>query len=126
MTGPASPPAEESLFRELNRRRVVRVMTAYVALCFGALALGHVVLVHLTVAPEWAFRALLGAVALGFPVTAVLSWTYDVTPHGIVKTPEDPTLGEAEDAAPEWAWAATVGVGAAVGVVALLVDAFIL
>ena len=118
-------PVEESVIRELNRRRVVRVMVAYMAVCLAALSLGHVVLAHLVAGPEWGFRVLLGAAAQGFPLTAVLSWTYDITPEGIVKTPEDPLAEPAEEPAPQWAWAATVVVGVVVGVLALAADLFI-
>jgi hypothetical protein len=34
-------------------------------------------------------RVLAGIVVLGFPLAVVLAWTYDLTPEGIVRTPDD-------------------------------------
>ena len=101
---------DESVIQELKRRRVIRVVVAYAALCLGGLTMGDLILDVLG-GPDWGFRALLGAAALGFPVTVVLAWTYDVTPQGIVRTPEDPPAEPAGDPAPEWLWAAVVAVG---------------
>lgn len=116
---------EESVLRELNRRRVVRVLVAYVAVCFGLLSAGHVLFAHVG-GPDWGFRALLGAAALGFPLAAVLAWVYDVTPQGIVRTPEDPFAEEPEDPAPEWAWAVTVAGGVILGLASMVAEALIL
>jgi len=34
-------------------------------------------------------RVVMGALVLGFPLAVVLAWTYDLTPGGIVRTPDD-------------------------------------
>jgi hypothetical protein len=39
---------------------------------------------------EAATRLVTGIVVLGFPFAVVLAWTYDLTPQGIVRTPDDP------------------------------------
>ena len=41
-------------------------------------------------APDWALRAIIIAAAIGFPITIVLAWIYDITGAGIVKQ-ADPT-----------------------------------
>lgn len=101
---------DETVFQELRRRRVLRVAAAYLAACVGAVSAGSL-LIDLSAAPDWVFRALLGASALGFPVIVVLAWTYDVTPEGIVRTPEDPPTVPPDDPAPEWVWGLVVAVG---------------
>ena len=82
------------LWQEVRRRRVGKVVVAYLALTFGAIEIGIVVLPALS-APEWLWRLLLGAVVMGFPVATVLGWTFDITPKGVVRTPEH--LGEAPE-----------------------------
>ncbi len=100
----------EGVIQELKRRRVIRVMIAYVAICLGVLSAASR-LVDFAGGPEWVSRALLGAAALGFPATAVLAWTFDVTPEGIVRTPEGPSTVPPGDAVPAWAWSAAVSGG---------------
>lgn len=101
---------EEGVLEGLRRRRVIRVVVAYIAICFGALSAGVLLLDHVP-APDWTFRVLLGAAALGFPLTVVLAWTYDVTPTGVVRTPETPPSVPPEAAAPAWTWRAVVAAG---------------
>lgn len=71
-----------SFFAELKRRNVIRVGIAYAAvswllaqvaeLAFGAFG-----------APNWALRALLIALLIGFPITLVIAWIYEFTPEGV-------------------------------------------
>ena len=104
----------EGILREVNRRRVGRVAAGYVAMAYGVLEAAWAFLPSLG-APGWLFRALLGVVALGFPLATVLAWDFDITSGGIVRTPEEPE-GPAEDL-PVWRWAVflvfwiVVGVG---------------
>jgi len=72
------------------------VAGAYIAVSFAVLE-GIVTAVHFQHLPEWAFRAVLGVALLGFPAAMVLAWDYDITPHGIERTPDDPP----EEPAPE-------------------------
>jgi hypothetical protein len=107
---------DEGVIQELRRRRVTRVAAAYLALCLGGVSVGSL-LIDFLAAPDWAFRALLGVAAMGFPVTVVLAWTYDVTPDGIVRTPEHPPSTPPGDPAPEWVWGLVVAGGVLVAVV---------
>ena len=104
-TGP-----DEGVLQAFRRRRVIRVVAAYLAVCFGGLNAGSLMF-DLFGAPDWAFRALLGAFAMGFPLTVVLAWTYDVTPDGIVRTPAQPPPEPPGDPAPEWVWRVVVAGG---------------
>src|SRR5439155_790168 len=38
--------------------------------------------------PNWAVRLVIVAIVLGFPIALVLSWFFDFTRHGIVRTPD--------------------------------------
>lgn len=111
MQGPADPDP----WRELQRRRVVRVAILYAAVAFAVVEV-TILLVAAARAPEWAFRAVLGALVLAFPPSMVLAWRYDVTPAGIVRTPE----GVAEEAPPvgsPWLWWVAVTGALGVGMV---------
>ncbi len=100
---------------ELKRRRVVRVAIAYAAVAFAALEAVQLVLGRLA-APEIAWRVALGIAVLGFPIAIVLSFEFDVTDAGIVRTPEDATDDPTYDAGPWKAWAALVILAIAAGV----------
>ena len=92
--------------------------TAYVAVAFAVLEGARVFLPALG-APEWAFRAVLGIVTLGFPLATVLAWDYDITARGIVRTPED-SEGPVQEL-PLWRWAVFVAFWILAGVVIRMV-----
>jgi TolB-like protein len=71
-----------SLFSELKRRNVFRVGLAYIVSAWLALQVTDVVLSILEL-PGWIGRLVFVIVALGFPVTLLLAWIYELTPEGI-------------------------------------------
>src|SRR5210317_641162 len=70
---------------ELRRRKVVRVAVAYVIGAWLLMQVGDTLLGLLEL-PGWIGKALVVALALGFPLALVLSWMFDFTPGGIEKT----------------------------------------
>ncbi len=79
----------QRLIRELRRREVFRTAGLYVGICWIAIEAASVLLPAFE-APEWLLRALIIAAVIGFPVTVVLAWVYDVTDKGI-EVQADPT-----------------------------------
>jgi TolB-like protein len=75
------------LFREIRRRKVIGVTVVYVMLAAGALELLDI-LIPATRLPEWAIPLLVGLAVVGLPVVIVLSWMFDITPEGVVRTAE--------------------------------------
>jgi TolB-like protein/Tfp pilus assembly protein PilF len=73
-------------FEEAKRRHVVRVAIAYVVVAFGVLQGADLVLPALLV-PAWTYRLLVLAALFLFPVVVALAWVYDITRHGIRRTP---------------------------------------
>ena len=73
------------LFAELRRRGVLGAVVAYGVAAAGMLQLADIV-VHSMQLPEWTLRALIWVSAIGLPVTALVSWFYDLTRHGFVRT----------------------------------------
>jgi tetratricopeptide (TPR) repeat protein len=77
------------LFRELRRREVFRTAGLYVGISWIAIEAASVLLPTFD-APDWVMRAVVIAAIVGFPITVVLAWIYDVTDKGIV-VQGDPT-----------------------------------
>jgi hypothetical protein len=77
---------------------VTRTVVSYVSVGFAVLeATWYLVPQYGLVADV--SRVVMGLVVLGFPFTVVLAWTYDITPEGIVRTPDTvaPDRSEAPD-----------------------------
>ena len=74
-------------FSELKRRRVYSVAIAYVVAGW-ALAQGIAQVFPVFDIPNWVVRLTVSLIALGFPVALVLSWFFDLTRYGIVRTPD--------------------------------------
>ncbi|HKK08620.1 MAG TPA: hypothetical protein VKA44_07030 [Gemmatimonadota bacterium] len=77
--------SEPGLFRELKRRHVWRVAVAYVVTGWLLVQLASIALPAFG-APGWVMRAMLGLVALLFPVALVLAWAFEITPEGVRRT----------------------------------------
>src|SRR5215475_6898704 len=79
-------------FEELQRRKVYRIAAAYI------IAAGFIIQISSAVfpaweLPSWSFRLVVVLLLIGFPITLILAWAYDVTPEGIRATPSPRTLG---------------------------------
>lgn len=71
--------------QEMQRRKVFKVATVYAVVAWILLQLGEVTFEPLQL-PQWALTVLVVTVILGFPVTVILAWTFDITEDGIVRT----------------------------------------
>jgi TolB-like protein len=85
-----------SLFRELQRRSVIKVAIAYAAVAWGIAQVADLVLNNFG-APDWIIRITLVVLIVGFPISLILSWAYEITPEGI-KRDEDAEESAAESA----------------------------
>lgn len=81
-----------NVWEELKRRNVVRVGVAYVAAAWLLIQSADT-LFGVMQLPDWTVRFVVGLVLLGFPIALILSWAYEITPHGLKKSsdvlPED-------------------------------------
>ena len=75
----------KKLLNEFKRRKMFRPLVAYASVSFILLQIFQVVLPALQI-PEWFMSFLVWLIILGFPITFFLSWVYDITPEGIMKT----------------------------------------
>ena len=84
-----------TFFAELKRRKVYTVAIGYVVGGW-ALAQGLAQVLPVFDIPNWVVRLLVVLIVLGFPVALTLSWFFDLTRYGIVRTPDrapEPRIG---------------------------------
>jgi hypothetical protein len=72
-------------FQELRRRRVIRTLLAWSIACFAVLQVVEPVL-HAFHLPDWTLTLVVTLLGIGFPVSAVLAWIFDLTTRGIIRT----------------------------------------
>jgi TolB-like protein/Flp pilus assembly protein TadD len=77
----------KKFFAELKRRRVYSVAVAYLVGGW-ALAQGIAQVLPVFDTPNWVVRLTVLLIVLGFPVALALSWFFDLTRYGIVRTPD--------------------------------------
>jgi TolB-like protein/Flp pilus assembly protein TadD/phage shock protein PspC (stress-responsive transcriptional regulator) len=77
----------KEFFAELKRRKVYSIAIAYVVGGW-ALAQGIAQVFPVFDIPNWVVRLIVIVIVLGFPVALLLSWFFDLTRYGIVRTPD--------------------------------------
>jgi TolB-like protein len=75
-----------SVLQELRRRKVFRLAALYIVSAWGVLQVADLAFESWDIASSALRYVWLGAV-LGFPVALVFAWRYDITTHGISRTP---------------------------------------
>src|SRR6476661_8230609 len=81
-----------SFFAELKRRNVYRVAVAYAVVAWLLVQIATQVFPFFEI-PNWAVRLVVVLLLLGFPVTLILAWAFEITPEGI-KRSDDVTPNE--------------------------------
>ena len=71
-----------SLFAELKRRNVLKVGATYLVVAWLVVQAASIGFPAFG-APAWALRVFILVALLGFPVTLVMAWVFDVTPEGM-------------------------------------------
>jgi tetratricopeptide (TPR) repeat protein len=83
MTG--TPNKFSRFWQELKRRKTDRVLVIYAATAFTILQVAEPIRSGLSL-PEWTATFIIIILAVGFPIAAVFSWFFDITPGGIEVT----------------------------------------
>src|SRR5436309_7567928 len=73
-------------FGEVRRRKVYRVVAAYIIAAGGIIQLASAAFPAWEL-PNWALRLVIVLLLVGFPIALILAWAFDVTPQGIRATP---------------------------------------
>jgi TolB-like protein len=74
-------------FAELKRRNVYKVAAAYAVVAWLFIQAASIILPIYEV-PPWTMKVLIAALAIGFPVAAILAWAFELTPEGLVRSEE--------------------------------------
>src|SRR5437763_7792006 len=74
------------VLEEIKRRKVYRVAAGYVVVAGGLIQLASAVFPAWEL-PNGALRVVIVLLLLGFPISLILAWAFDVTPEGIRATP---------------------------------------
>ena len=83
-----SGPEPRGLIEELKRRKVYRVAATYAAVAFVAVQIADLVLPAFDTSGV-AYRLVVIAALVGFPVAVVLAWIFELTPQGLRITRTD-------------------------------------
>ena len=70
---------------ELKRRKVFRVLAMYTATAFIFLEAVDIIAPSMGL-PDWTLRFVIILIIIGFPISALVSWIFDITPEGLLKT----------------------------------------
>ena len=74
-----------SFLGEIKRRHVIQVAVVYAVVGWGLIEIVATVEEPLGL-PDWVDTFVILLVLIGFPLALILSWVFDVTPHGVVRT----------------------------------------
>ena len=77
----------KNFFGELRRRNVYKAAVAYIVAGW-ALAQGIAQVFPVFDVPNWVVRLIVVLVIIGFPITLILAWAFEITPEGIKSTEE--------------------------------------
>ncbi|HZR06907.1 MAG TPA: amidohydrolase family protein [Candidatus Udaeobacter sp.] len=76
-----------NFFTELKRRHVDKVALTYAVVAWLLVEIAWILLPTLD-APDWMLPAFIVFLALGFIVTLIISWSFEMTPEGLKRTAE--------------------------------------
>ncbi|HEY5623675.1 MAG TPA: hypothetical protein VIV14_07925 [Gammaproteobacteria bacterium] len=101
-----------SLLGEIKRRRVVQVGVLYGVVAWALVEIVATIEEPLGL-PTWVDTLVIVLALVGFPLAMILSWAFDVTPQGVVRTPStDEPEASASAQAPPFPAAPSAGVSA--------------
>ena len=112
----------DKLWKELQRRHVVRVGGVYALMAWLIAQIADLVLNNFN-APGWVMQSFLILLVAGFPVALLIGWVFELTPQGFRR--EEPASGDADshDLAPATSSTLlryTVWIGATLSMAAIL------
>ena len=79
-------PNINNIVKQLKNRKVFRSLAIYAGFAFVLLQVCDIVIPRLFL-PEWTMTFIIVLTIIGFPIIAVLSWIYDITPTEDGETP---------------------------------------
>ncbi len=74
-----------NFFTELKRRNVYKVAVAYAVVAWLLIQIATQVLPFFEI-PNWAIRLVVLTIAIGFPISLIIAWAFELTPEGLKRT----------------------------------------
>ena len=96
-------------YRELERRRVIRVVSIYCVAAWIIIEAADVVLPALFM-PDWILRLIIILAMIGFPFAVGMAWIFDLTSAGVVRTPDEVPDAKLERPSGRWVDFAAIGI----------------
>src|SRR6059058_2198706 len=75
----------DNFFAELKRRNVYKVAIAYAVVGWLLVQVTTQVFPIFEI-PNWALRLIVLAIIIGFPISLVIAWAFELTPEGLKRT----------------------------------------
>lgn len=86
----------KSFFKELKRRNIYKVAASYGITGWIVIQIATTVFPAFDF-PHWTIQFVIILTLIGFPISLVLAWAFEITPNGIKKTPQISEIGIIED-----------------------------
>ena len=83
-----TPERIERFYRELRRRKVIRVAAFYIVASWVMIEVASVIFPELLL-PSWSVRLVILIAVFAFPFVLVLAWIFDLTPYGVQRTADE-------------------------------------
>ena len=77
-----------SFFKELKRRNVFKIAIAYIIVSWLLLQVSDTLIPALHL-PEWFHSGVAFVLIIGFPITTIIAWAFEITPDGIQRESGD-------------------------------------
>src|SRR5438876_4044356 len=97
-----------NFFAELKRRNVYKVGVAYIVAGW-ALAQGIAQVFPVFDIPNWAVRLIVLAIVIGFPISLVMAWAFELTPAGLKRTEDIDLATQTRTKSHAWIYIVIVG-----------------
>ena len=104
-----------SFLAELKRRNVYKVAVAY-AIAGWAFAQGIAQVFPVFDVPNWVVRLIVAFIVIGFPISLIFAWAFEITPEGVKRTEEaDAMPPSARSTNRAWIYVVVIGVIVSLG-----------
>src|SRR6266404_3194788 len=97
-----------NFFAELKRRNVYKVAVAYIVAGW-ALSQGIAQVFPVFDVPNWAIRAIVLLIILGFPIALFLAWAFELTPEGLKRTADADLVAQPRAKSRAWIYIVIAG-----------------
>jgi len=100
--------SERNFFAELKRRNVYKVAVAYAIVGWLLVQVATQVFPFFEI-PNWAVRLIVLAIVIGFPISLVIAWAFELTPEGLKRTEDVDLATQTSTRSHAWIYIVIVG-----------------